>query len=219
MRDEHGVLQLSKNAAAFHPGQGVYRSSYKNALRLTATETNIAYRAADYDRWQQQDFVVGIHIIRSNNHTIENGKGERVPLKDICDELSRESEADKKGRYPKDFKFTGWHPFCRCFAVPILKTEKEIERDNERILNGEEPSLESMNTVNTVPEEYVAWVQYNKDRIQNARTLPYFLKDNPAYMDAAMKGEPGGGVVKVYERSYTRRERMGKRRAVRLHRT
>ncbi len=99
VRDEHGVLHLSKAAKAYHPGQGVYRSSYRNARRLAATETNIAYRTADYLRWQQLDFVVGIEIRLSNNHTC-NGK----PFHDICDEL--------KGRYPKDFKFTGWHPLC-----------------------------------------------------------------------------------------------------------
>ena len=116
VRDEHGELQLSKRAAAFHPGRGVYRSSYKNARRLAATETNIAYMTADYERWQQLDFVVGIEIKLSNNHTL-NG----MPFTDICDKL--------KGRYPKDFKFTGWHPHCRCRAVTILKTDDEIAED------------------------------------------------------------------------------------------
>lgn len=87
VRDEHGNLVLSKAAKAFHPGQGVYRSSYKNARRLAATETNMAYRTADYVRWQQLDFVVGIEIHLSNNHTL-NG----VPFEDICDFL--------QGRYP-----------------------------------------------------------------------------------------------------------------------
>ena len=113
VREEHGVLQLSKRAAAFHPGQGVYRSSFKNARRLAATETNIAYRTADYTRWQDLDFVVGIEIKLSNNHTL-NG----VAFRDICDEL--------KGLYPKTFKFTGWHPHCRCHAETVLKTEEEM---------------------------------------------------------------------------------------------
>lgn len=94
VRDKHGNLKLSKAASEFHPGRGVYRSSYKNARRLAATETNIAYRTSDHLRWQQMDFVVGIEIKLSNNHTL-NG----VPLTDICDTLA--------GRYPKDFKFTG----------------------------------------------------------------------------------------------------------------
>ena len=44
VRDAYGILRLSKAAAAYHPGRGVYRSSYKNARRLAATETNIAYQ-------------------------------------------------------------------------------------------------------------------------------------------------------------------------------
>lgn len=53
VRDKHGNLRLSKAAKAYHPVRGVYRSAYKNALRLTATETNMAYRTADHLRWQQ----------------------------------------------------------------------------------------------------------------------------------------------------------------------
>ena len=48
VRDKHGNLRLSKAAKAYHPGRGVYRSSYRNALRLTATENNMAYRTADH---------------------------------------------------------------------------------------------------------------------------------------------------------------------------
>lgn len=99
VRNEHGQLVLSKNAKNYHPGQGVYRSSYKNARRLAATEINIAYRAADHERWSGLDFVMGQEIKLSNNHTL-NGK----PFVDICDHLA--------GRYPKDFKFVGWHPLC-----------------------------------------------------------------------------------------------------------
>ena len=69
VRDEHGILQLSKRASEFHPGQGVYRSSYRNARRLASTETNIAYRTSDQERWKQFDFVVGIEVRLSNNHT------------------------------------------------------------------------------------------------------------------------------------------------------
>ena len=46
VRDKNGQLRLSQNAKNYHPGRGVYRSAYRNALRLTATETNMAYRTA-----------------------------------------------------------------------------------------------------------------------------------------------------------------------------
>ncbi len=168
VRNEHGQLVLSRRAKAYHPGRGVYRSSYKNARRLAATETNIAYMTADYERWQQLDFVVGIEIKLSNNHTL-NG----VPFTDICDKL--------KGRYPKDFKFTGWHPLCRCHVVTILKTEEELAADARRILAGQEPAGESANRVTDVPEGFKDWMDSNAGRISVAAsrgTLPYFIRDN-----------------------------------------
>jgi hypothetical protein len=171
VRDEHGQLQLSKNAAAYHPGRGVYRSSYMNARRLAATETNIAYRTADHLRWQQLDFVVGIEIHLSNNH---NCKG--VPAGmffDICDDL--------KGKYPKDFQFTGWHPHCRCYATSILKSDKELEADNERIMAGENVSVGSVNEVSDIPDNFKEWVENNKERAKGWETMPYFVKDNDKY--------------------------------------
>lgn len=168
VRDEHGQLQLSKRAAAYHPGQGVYRSSYKNARRLAATETNIAYRTSDHLRWRQMDFVVGIEIHLSNNHTL-NGK----PFHDICDEL--------QGCYPKDFVFKGWHPHCRCFATSILKTQEEIAKDTQKILNGEPVDGESVNRVADVPQVFKDWLTENDERIQRASSVPYFMSDNTKY--------------------------------------
>lgn len=173
VRDEHGMLQLSKRASEFHPGQGVYRSSYKNARKLAATETNMAYHTADHERWQQLDFVVGIEIRLSGNHTCLGRDGKPHEFHDICDEL--------QGRYPKDFKFTGWHPHCRCQAISILKTEKELMEENRAILRGEEPSQESVNAVTDVPDGFKQWVADNEERIARAKTLPYFLRDNEQY--------------------------------------
>ncbi len=164
VRDEHGNLVLSKRAADFHPGQGVYRSSYKNARRLAVTETNIAYRTADYERIQQLDFVVGIEVCLSNNH----------PIHDICDDLC--------GRYPKDFKFTGWHPHCRCHTKTILKTEEELMEENAAILRGEEPPPNSVNSVSDVPQGFKEWVMDNAERAKRSFSMPYFVSDNPQYL-------------------------------------
>jgi hypothetical protein len=160
VRNRWGELELSKHARAYHPGQGVYRSAYKNARRTAATEINIAYRTSDYDRWQQMDFVVGIQIEPSHtNH----------PDYDLCDTL--------KGKYPKGFKFTGWHPHCRCIATPILKTRKEMQQDAEKIMQGEAPTEGSKNGVNNVPPNFSKWVKQNQQRIRR-NSMPYFLKDN-----------------------------------------
>lgn len=179
VRDEHGELHLSRSAKKYSPGQGVYRSSYKNAMRLARTENNISYRTADYLRWQQLDFVVGIEIRLSNNHTLGGREFE-----DICDEL--------QGKYPKDFKFTGWHPQCRCHAISILKTPEELAEDTERILNGEETDTTSKNEIKDVPANFTKWVKDNADRIENANNrgaLPYFLKDNMDLFDLETNAE------------------------------
>lgn len=170
VRDQHGNLKLSKAAAAFHPGRGVYRSSCKNARRLACTETNIAYRTSDHLRWQQMDFVVGIEIKLSNNHTL-NG----VPLTDICDTLA--------GKYPKDFKFTGWHPHCRCHAITILKTEEEMQEDTKRILAGENPKKGSVNAIGDVPDAFKAWIEGNKERAKGWFSMPQFIRQNPQHVN------------------------------------
>ena len=172
VRDEHGILQLSKRAAAFHPGQGVYRSSYKNARRLAATETNIAYRTADHLRWQDMDFVVGIKVELSNNHTCLGADGRPHAFADICDDL--------QGKYPKDFKFVGWHPHCRCHATPILKTIDEMNADTRNIIQGGTPikPTDSKNSVQQLPKVFSEWSKDNQQRIAKAKNIPYFIKDN-----------------------------------------
>lgn len=180
VRDEHGQLQLSQRAAAYHPGRGVYRSSYKNARRLAATETNIAYRSSDFMRWQDLDFVVGIRVVLSNNH----------PDPDICNDLSAPlgSKATKGvGCYPKDFKFTGWHPHCRCHAETILKTEEEMAADNARLLRGEEPQADSVNTVRDVPQQFKDWLKDNQERAKRSTSVPYFISDNEKYLPDGYK--------------------------------
>lgn len=121
VRDKRGQLHLSKAAAAFHPGQGVYRSSYKNAMRLTRSEINMAYRESERLRWANLDFVVGFEIRLSNNHTTTDPKtGKKVPFVDICDTLA--------GRYPKSFVFKGWHPAMPLFNDPYSSRPGRIRQ-------------------------------------------------------------------------------------------
>ena len=187
VRDKHGMLKLSKAAAAFNPGRGVYRSSYMNARRLAATETNIAYRSADYERRQSQPMVVGIEVHLSGNHTCLGRDGKMHELTDICDDLA--------GKYPKDFKFTGWHPLCRCIATPIMKTDKEMAEENRRFMRGEEPlpSSNSVNCVKEYPPAFKEWVGKNAGRIEAAEQrgkLPYFIADNKRTVDRILGRVP-----------------------------
>ena len=151
IRNEKGELVLSQPMKDYHPGQGVYRSAYKNALRTSATTTNTAYRSADYERWSKQDFILGIEIHRSANN--------RGPCK-ICDAMV--------GKYPKTFKFTGFHPFCICFATPITM---EPENFAYFLLNDTVPKEQ---VITDIPQGAKDFVIENKDGLQSA----FWYKDN-----------------------------------------
>lgn len=175
---EDGIYKwINDDPKHYHPGQGVYRSSYRNAQRLARSETNIAYRSADFERWQQLDFVVGVEIKLSNNH----------PEPDICDQL--------KGIYPKDFKWTGWHPNCRCYMVPVLASQEDIDKMLDKIMDGEEPgklSVSPSDEVTDMPAQFRKWKRDNQVRIDRARdrgTLPYFIRDNEQLVKGANKGK------------------------------
>lgn len=161
VRNKRGDLVLSEMAKRYSPGEGAYRSSYKNALRLARTEINMAYRSSDYESNQNLDFVVGQEIKRSNH----------VFACPVCESL--------KGKYPKWFKFTGWHPQCRCFSVSILATLEEFTAMQMKMLRGDDNAvLKSRNEVKDIPNSFTNWVKENEDRIRGAKGLPYFLQDN-----------------------------------------
>ena len=81
--------------------KGIHDCHYQS-MRLARSEINMAYRTAENERWKQMDFVVGYEIKLSGNHNCKGVPAGR--FSDICDTLA--------GKYPKDFKWTGWHPNC-----------------------------------------------------------------------------------------------------------
>ena len=113
-----------KYGVAATAGDCEYRS-----IRLAASEINMAYRNAENERWAQMDFVVGYEIKLSSNH---NCKGVKTGhFYDICDELA--------GKYPKNFKWSGWHPMCYSDDTYVLtdsgwKLFKEVD-DGDKIMS------------------------------------------------------------------------------------
>ncbi len=161
--DEQGKVRFVKEDLA-HVGTGVYRSARQNALRLTITETNMAYNYANCKRWSDEPYVLGIRIRLSGNH----------PEEDICDELA--------GDYPKDFMWRGWHPRCRCSMSSILMDRNSEEWKHLRSLpENEYKAYQSPNAVKNVPEKFSKWCKRNADKLELAREngkLPYFVRDN-----------------------------------------
>lgn len=156
VKDEQGKDKfiLSKPMQDYHPGQGIYRSSYKNALRVAATETNQAYHTADYERWSNQGFVLGIEVHRS--------KSNKGPCA-ICDPMV--------GKYPPGYKFKGQHPWCICFAVPIML---EGEEYIDYLLTGVVPEDKIIKTVPQSAIDFVNAKEANKNQ--------WFVKENSQYL-------------------------------------
>ena len=154
VRNDEGKLILSKPMQDYHPGQGIYRSSYKNALRVAATETNMAYHTADYERWSNQGFILGIEVHRS--------KSNKGPCA-ICDPMV--------GKYPKDYKFKGQHPWCICQAVPIML---EGEEYIDYLLTGVVPEDKIIKTVPQSAIDFVNAKETNKNQ--------WFVKENKKYL-------------------------------------
>ena len=149
-----GKLITSSPAKNYRPGTGVYRSSYKNALRLARNEINIAYRTSDHERRKKLPFVTGITVHLSNAH----------PKYDICDELI--------GDYPKNFVFTGWHPNCLCFTTSKLLSKKDFLKQlkNEK--------LKKEGTVKSIPTIANQFMYMNSSKLKSLKSKPYFIKDN-----------------------------------------
>lgn len=130
-----------------------------NSIRLARSEINMAYRSAEYERWQQMDFILGYEVKLSKSH----------PAPDICNDLA--------GKYPKGFKFLGWHPNCMCYTVPIIAKEEDYWANWKR---NPLPTL----TIDDSPQ-FTEWTIKNRGRINRAKergTLPYFLRDNEQYI-------------------------------------
>ncbi len=163
---ENGQLRLSKAAKAYNPGQGRYRSSYKNALRLTRNETNFSYENSQQEKRKEQDFIVGIKIKVSPQHNPSDDKG---GICCVC----------LQGLYPKDFDWTyKWHVNCICLSLNILKTREELDQDVDKILSGKEPNTKSKNQVNSNPNEYVSYLKDNKKKWSKWKNPPRTFENN-----------------------------------------
>jgi len=213
---ETGKLELSEAAKKYKPGTGRYRSSYKNALRLASTEINRAYRQATWESYQNNPLIVGYEIQLSNNHTCSDGKGGIIPgWTDICDVL--------QGRYPKAFRWLGWHPHCRCRMIAIMISKEEWA---ERVKARAEDKLDEWqpkNPVTAMPEAFNKWIKDNTKRIDAGRHTPYWIQDNfkggrisSGLKEGIVSGSGAGAVdpeVELYRKIESMEDKIRKNRS------
>lgn len=169
-------------------GQGVYRSSRMNALRVARTEINAAYHTTRNERWANEPFVIGQHIHVSPQHDPEEDA-------DICDDL--------EGYYPKGFVWNGWHPQCMCTSDPVMISGEEREQFYKRLFNGEDMSnYVSPNRIKDVPDQYKRYIEDNADKIVDAYKrdkLAWHLVNNKSYwtrfLDATQRKQMGADAM------------------------
>lgn len=166
VRDANGKLVASKKMAAFEVKPGVYKSAYKNAMRVSRTETNMAYLLSDSIRWKQLDMVIGVKISLSSQHP-------DYKYVEICEEC--------EGIYPKDFVFVGFHPQCLCFAVPVLASKEDFLNH----MDTGEP-LKSKQ-INKYPVGFQDYVKSNFERLSGYKNPPYWMRDNEAVISNIME--------------------------------
>ena len=92
-----------------------------------------------------------------------------------------------------------WGSNCRCYKIPILKTEEEFWEWDGR----SEASTESVNEVKDVPNSFKVWINDNIHRAKSWDNSPYFIRDNGKYIREDFK-------VNVYnktEKAFVRKRR------------
>lgn len=164
VRDKFGKLVASKAMRANRPGRGVYNSAFKNAARVTRTETNRAYLTADHERWMQLDMVMGVKISLSGSHPAYS-------FPEICE--------TNQGIYPKWFNWAGWHPQCLCHAVPIMVPQQDFLA----YLRSDKP-LESKQ-IKVYPESFKKYLTDNKEKVQ--KSTAYWIRDNKRIINGILK--------------------------------
>lgn len=150
---------LRVNAFQTSPGRGIYKSPMQNAMRVTRNEINLANAAADHDRWQQIDTIIGYEVRLSNRH----------PVYDMCDQLA--------GEYPKTFKFSMWHVNCLCIAIPKLADQqtRDAIMDFKLGLIDTKPDIKQ---ITEIPGPAKKWIRDNADRVEGWKNKPYWWKNN-----------------------------------------
>ena len=84
-----------------------------------------------------------------------------------------------EGKYPKEFEFVGWHPHCRCHAIPILEKPEDFLKRQQAFLQGQH--VPPLGAVKQPPQNFLQHLKDNQKRLQQANkrgTLPYFIRDN-----------------------------------------
>lgn len=103
VRGKDGKLRLSKAARQYHPGRGVYRSSYKNAMRVARTEMGRAYQEGSIRYAMSKQWIDGMIWWTGSDNPCETCEGYAGTW------------------FPKDEVPPKPHPHCMCWLQFSIK--------------------------------------------------------------------------------------------------
>jgi hypothetical protein len=165
-------LMLSKAAADFHPGQGVYRSAAKNSERLARMEINMGYRDVDGAAYENNPLVLGYEIKLS-------ATAKPKTRSELCVAMV--------GTYPAWYVWNGFHPSCLCFKIPMLMSDDLMAKYQRLVARGEDTpdavkELQKEMRLEDLPDKAIKWINDNNERMLGWKNLPYFYKDNKRFI-------------------------------------
>jgi len=108
---------------------------------------NRKFREADYKRVQSQGFILGTEIRISDSP--DNACS-------ICHSCA--------GKYPKDFKWAGWHDGCKCHTLSITMGVDEFAEYQQSILKGTDKEfLSKVKGVDCLPPNLFSFIALNAE--------------------------------------------------------
>ena len=120
-RDIEDYLSPKLFELGIQSGVGVYKSPFKNAMRLARTEANRAYTFSQAAWAENKSWVKGLMITLSPAHA---PKG----IEDVCDDFAGKIVS------PQEFRgLVPFHPHCMCFAVVVFE-DRFLETGQEQKL-------------------------------------------------------------------------------------
>lgn len=157
-----GASSIISRSLLINPGQGTYRSSYRNISRLAINELDTDWRNHIETYLESNEAIVAYRVRISN-------------LPNVCPIC----EALNGSLFPPTFKWWGFHVSCRCYLEPVFANDEELERSDYNRISSE-------NYVSRPSDKVYSWINDNRDRLlrqQERGTLYDWISENQNYFN------------------------------------
>ena len=165
---KNNALSIQEEVNAFH-GIGTEKNTSLQGIEKLC---NLLTRASTTEGYMTISSLIGDipEVMGYEIAVTPTDKHGHSRVVDICDHM--------KGEYPKEFKFRGWHPNCRCIISPIIPDDMMT------------PALKAAGFIGrprgskiTPPREALEYVKENRDK------NPQLFDKFDAYREVEFRGQ------------------------------